>query len=122
MLDRTGETTPPCGAPLNVAFHTQSSRYPALSICLMSRRNRLSLIFSASMESMTSWSRLPKTVGDVSLDEPGRPGPGFCYLPQSGMAASAGAEAVRAIGEGRFVVCLQQQAHHFTDQLIRPGR
>src|SRR5216683_459109 len=35
MLDRTGETTPPCGAPESVAFHSQSSRYPAWSICLI---------------------------------------------------------------------------------------
>src|SRR2546421_5623467 len=60
MLDRIGETTPPCGAPLNVACHTQSSRYPALSMPLMSRRNLLSWIFVASVESITSWSRLPK--------------------------------------------------------------
>lgn len=48
----TGETTPPCGTPLNVAFHTQSSKYPALSMLRIRRRNRLSWIFSASLDSM----------------------------------------------------------------------
>ncbi|WP_416219861.1 reverse transcriptase domain-containing protein, partial [Frankia sp. Cas4] len=47
---------PPCGAPLNVAFHSQSSRYPACSMLRSSRRNRLSWIFSPSIPSMTEWS------------------------------------------------------------------
>ena len=42
------------------AFHIQSSRYPALSIPLISRRNRLSWMFSARTDRMTSWSSDPK--------------------------------------------------------------
>jgi hypothetical protein len=53
MFERTGEAQPPCGAPLRVAFQTQSSRYPACSMFRNSRRNRLSWIFSARIESMT---------------------------------------------------------------------
>jgi hypothetical protein len=42
LLERIGDATPPCGAPLSVAFHSQSSRYPACSMFRSSRRNRLS--------------------------------------------------------------------------------
>jgi hypothetical protein len=38
------------------------------------------------------------------------------------MAAPAGAKPVGPIGERRFVVGLQQQAHHLPDELVRPGR
>lgn len=48
-----------------------------------------------------------EAVGDVPFDEPGRPGPGVIYLPQSGMAAAAGTKPMRAAGERRFVVRLQ---------------
>ena len=64
----------------------------------------------------------PEAIGDVSLDEPGRPGPGVGHLPQRGVAAPAGPETVGAVGELRLVVRLQQQAHHFADQLVRPRR
>jgi hypothetical protein len=47
-------------APFGVSFHRQSSRYPASSMLRTRRRNRLSRIFSASAESMTEWSKLPK--------------------------------------------------------------
>ena len=60
MFERTGDTTPPCGAPLSVSWYFQSSRYPAFSICLMSRRNRLSWIFSDRILTITSWSKEPK--------------------------------------------------------------
>jgi hypothetical protein len=40
--------------------HTQSSRYPASSMFRSSRRNRLSWIFSARIDIMTSWSSDPK--------------------------------------------------------------
>ena len=42
------------GSRLRVAFQTQSSRYPALSIRRNSRRNRSSWMFSATVESITS--------------------------------------------------------------------
>ena len=62
----------------------------------------------------------PEAVGDVTLDEPHGPGPGFLHFPQRGVAAPAGPEPVRTVGELRLVVRLQQQAHHFADELIRP--
>ena len=40
---------PPCGVPLSVSLNSQSSRYPARSMPRMSRRNRWSSIFSASI-------------------------------------------------------------------------
>jgi hypothetical protein len=66
--------------------------------------------------------KFPETVGEVTLDEPRGTGPGHGHLPQRGVAAPTRAEPVRAVGERRLVVRLQQQAHHLTDQLVRPGR
>ena len=60
MLDRTGEAIPPCGAPLSVACHRQSSRYPAESMLDTNRRNRPSWIFSASTDLMIEWPKDPK--------------------------------------------------------------
>src|SRR6266700_861484 len=64
----------------------------------------------------------PETISDISLDKPGRPCPCVSYLTQRGVAAPAGTETVGAIGEGRLIVCLQQEADYFTDELVRPGR
>ena len=50
--DGGSDTVPPCGAPLSVAFHRQSSKYPAWSIRLISCRNRPSWIFTANVETM----------------------------------------------------------------------
>ena len=66
--------------------------------------------------------KAPETVRDITLDEPGRPGPGLRHLPQRGVATPAGTETVRSVRELRLVVRLKQQAHHLTDQLVRPGR
>ena len=66
----------PAAQPLSVACHRQSSRYPALSMWLISRRNRPSWIFSARVASMTSMVKRAEAVGDVSLDEPVRSLPG----------------------------------------------
>src|SRR3954451_18719104 len=63
-----------------------------------------------------------ETVGDVSLDEPGRSGPGISHFPQRGVTASTGPKPVGSVGERRLVVRLQQQAHDFPDELVRPGR
>ena len=122
MLERTGDATPPWGTPLSVAPHLQSSRYPAVSMLRSSRRNRLSWIFSDNDPDHHIVIEAAEAVGDVSLDEPGRPGPGIGHLPQRGMAAPAGAEPVRPVGEHRLVVRLKQQAHHLPDELVRPGR
>src|SRR5580693_8957886 len=62
-----------------------------------------------------------ETVGDISLYEPGRSRPVMLYLGQCRVASPAGTETVRTVGELRFVIRFQQQAHHFADQFIRPG-
>jgi site-specific DNA recombinase len=41
--------------------------------------------------------KAPEAVGDVSFDEPGRPGPGVGHLCQRRVAAPTGAETVRAV-------------------------
>ena len=64
----------------------------------------------------------PEAVGDVPFDEPGCPGPGFSHVRERGMASPSGAETVRAAGKLRLVICLEEQADHFADKLIRPGR
>jgi len=65
-----------------VAFHRQSSKYPAKSMFAISRRNRPSWIFSDRIDSKTEWSKLPKAIRDISFDEPCRPDPSVGYLPQ----------------------------------------
>src|SRR4051812_36406880 len=60
MFERTGDTTPPCGQPLSVSRYCQSSRYPALSMLAIIRRNLLSWIFSARILTITSWFKDPK--------------------------------------------------------------
>src|SRR6266545_692723 len=117
MLLRMGDATPPCGQPLSVAFHRQSSRYPALSMPSTSRRNRLSWIFSPNVDSMTWWSSESKALGDIALDEPVSPVPDLDHLTQSGVAATSGAEPM-----GPVVVRVEQQAHHLGEQLVRPAR
>src|SRR5215470_13795171 len=122
MFDRIGLATPPCGAPLSVAFQRQSSRYPALRMWLISRSSRPSWIPWVRIDSMTWWSRLPKQ-SEMS------PSMNQCvpfqtphHLVQGGVASAAGAEPVGMIGKLDVVVRLQQQAHYLGDDLVRPGR
>src|SRR5258708_14367328 len=63
-----------------------------------------------------------EAVGDVSFNEPGCPRPVDCHLSKSSVAAAAGAETVRAAGKLRLVIRLKEQADHFADKLVRPGR
>src|SRR6266700_1226483 len=63
-----------------------------------------------------------EAVGDVALNKPGDPGPGFAYLPQCGVTPSPFPEAVRPVRENRLVIRLQEEAHHFADQFIGPRR
>src|ERR671917_2938290 len=63
-----------------------------------------------------------ETLGDIRFDEPGGPGPGAGDLLQRGVAAFAGAETVRPLGELWLVVCLQQETDYFADEFVRPGR
>src|SRR6266545_5646765 len=122
MLLRMGDATPPCGQPLSVAFHRQSSRYPALSMPSTSRRNRLSWIFSPNVDSMTWWSSESKALGDIALDEPVGSVPDLDHLAQRGVAAATWAESVGAVGELHVVVRVEQQAYHLGQQLVRPAR
>src|SRR5260370_42177125 len=62
----------------------------------------------------------PVAVGDVTLDEPHRPGPGLADLPQCSMATAPFPETVRPGRERRLVDSLQNEAHHFPDELIPP--
>ena len=55
----------------------------------------------------------PETIGDIALDEPGRPGPGISHLTQCRVAARARTKTVGAVGEHRLVVGIQQEAYHF---------
>jgi len=45
--------------------------------------------------------------GDITLDEPGGPGPGHRHLSQSGVATSARTKAVRMVRELRLEIRLQ---------------
>src|SRR5487761_1747097 len=47
--------------------------------------------------------KTPETVGDITFDKPGCPGPGLSHVPQCGMASPARTETVRIIGELRLV-------------------
>ena len=60
----------------------------------------------------------PEAVGNVSLDEPGCPGPGVRHFAERSVAAPAGAETVGKVGEPRLIVRLQQEADHLAHQLI----
>ena len=64
----------------------------------------------------------PEAVRDVSLDKPGRPGPDVFHFAQRGVAATAGPETVGPAGELRLVIRFQQEADHFADKFVRPGR
>lgn len=60
----------------------------------------------------------PETVGDISLDEPGRSGPGVGHLTQSGVASPARPVPVGVVGELRLIERRQEQAHYFADQFV----
>src|SRR5919202_2380740 len=122
MLLRTGDATPPCGQPLSVACHRQSSRYPAVSMPSTSRRNRPSWMFSLNVDSMTWWSSESKALGDVALDEPVGSVQHLDHLAQRGVAAASGTEPVRAVGKLHVVVRVEQQAYHLGQHLVRPAR
>src|ERR1039457_68039 len=64
----------------------------------------------------------PETVGDVTLDEPCCPRPFIRHLAERGVAATTGAETVLAVRESRFIISLQEEADHFTDEFVRPWR
>ena len=57
--------------------------------------------------------KAPEAVGDVSLNEPGCPGPVIDHFGQGSVAAPAGTETVGPARELGLVICLQQEAHYF---------
>src|SRR6266480_798489 len=64
----------------------------------------------------------PEAIGDITLDEPCGPFPGFADLPQRGMAPAAFPEPMGLVRELRLIIRLQEQAHHLADQLAGPRR
>ena len=62
----------------------------------------------------------PETAGDVTLDEPGCPFPGFRHFRQRGVASPSGTETMGPSGKPGLIVRFQQDAHYLTDQLIGP--
>jgi hypothetical protein len=59
-----------------------------------------------------------EAVADITLDKPGRPGPGLGYFRQCGVTAAAGPETMRAAREHRLVYRFQQDADCFADYFI----
>src|SRR3954447_7624352 len=107
MLDKIGETTPPCGAPEYVACHVKSSRYPARSMPATRPKNLPSWMFSARMSSMTSWSRLPKQSAISPSMNQVVPVHVESDLIESRMATSPHPEPMRPFRELRLVVGLE---------------
>ena len=66
--------------------------------------------------------RRSEAVGDIALDEPCGPFPGFADFPQCGMASAAFSEPMGLVREPRLVVRLQQEAYYFADELVGPRR
>jgi hypothetical protein len=90
----------------------------AVSMLRTNRGNRPSWIFSDRTWDDDAVVERPETVRNISLDEPSRPAPRVGYFPQCGVAASTGAEPVRAVRKLGLVVRLQQEVGHFADQLV----
>src|SRR5437899_826570 len=63
-----------------------------------------------------------KTSFDVSLDEPFHTLPGMEDVLQGCVASASRSESVRGRAELRLVVCLQNGAHDFLQQFVRPSR
>src|SRR5207244_5210724 len=61
-----------------------------------------------------------KTSFDVTLDEPFGPVPHPFDTLQGGVAPASRPEAVRVVGESRFVVRFQKGADHVLQEFIRP--
>ena len=96
----TGDTAQPWGVPLSVSSYIRSSRYPALSMLRISRRNRLIVDLSQT----GSRERSRRLIDRVSKQPEMSPSTNHVVppherwtSPQRGMAASPGAECVRAV-------------------------
>src|SRR5947209_5021766 len=67
-------------------------------------------------------TELLKAAGDVSLDEPDGPGPGVIDFPQCSRTTAFGAKSVRVVTQLWLVIRLENEAHHFLHQFVRPHR
>ena len=117
-----GVTTPPCGAPAECRIPYPVLQVSGLQHLFDQPEEPVIMDFLRQDVDHCFVVETPETVGDVSLDKPGCPGPCFGHFAQRGVAAAAGAETVGTVGELRLVVRLQQEADHFADEFIRPGR
>src|SRR2546426_9474465 len=120
MLERMGLTTPPCGVPLRVAWYVHSSRYPASNSPFISRRKRPSWIFSPRIDNRTEWSKLSKHAAMSPSTNQVVPSHVRLDLLKGRVAPSAWPKPVRARGELRLEVRLQDQADDFLQQSVRP--
>src|SRR6266851_35562 len=120
MLERMGLTTPPCGVPLRVAWYVHSSRYPASNSPFISRRKAAVVDLLAEDRQHDRVVQTVEAGGDVSLHEPGSTRPRPLDLLKGRVAPSAWPKPVRARGELRLEVGLQDQADDFLQQLVRP--
>ncbi len=66
--------------------------------------------------------KAPKAVSDVSFDEPVRSLPDLDYFIKRGVAAPSGTESMGMLGKLGVVVRVEQNAHHFCHQFVRPRR
>src|SRR5438270_13133669 len=62
-----------------------------------------------------------KTLGDVALNEPRCSMPVVVDFPERSVTSALRTEAVGVWAELRFVIRSEDHAHHFLQQLIRPG-
>ena len=119
MFERIGDTTPPCGQPLSVASrYCQSSRYPALSMLRDQPQEPVIVDLLRQGLTMMSWFKDPKQSEmspsmnhTVPVQVPG-------HFPQRGVASAPFPEPVRAVGELRLIVGLQEEAYHLAEQFI----
>ncbi len=59
---------------------------------------------------------------DVTLNKPLGSGAVASGVSKGGVASTLGSESVTVIGELGLIVRFQQEAYHFLQQFIRPGR
>src|SRR2546429_2899262 len=101
MLDMTGDATPPCGHPAERGVVLPVLQVPGVQHAAHQPEKPLVVEVLGQDREHHVVVEAPETVGDVSLDEPGRPGPVVGYLGQRRVATPTGTEPVGARGESR---------------------